>query len=244
MVSVSRRILVPLCRRVITTWAFTRHGALVAARSMQASRAVSPVAKALMILIGSTLIGLGVSLFLHANLGLPPYDVFVSAVAERTGISHGRSSWLIGGALFGLAAIGGRRPSIYGLLFVAVNGLSVDAWTHLLVDPAPLVARLLFLALGIAAIAAGVAVVAHSSSTGGPFELLTRVASDRNWHPTVARSLLEGSVIASDIALGGELGIATLVFALAIGPTISFAVQALADQRTGREYRRRSLAKR
>lgn len=227
-------------RRVLSTRVFTRHGALMVARSMQANRALSPARKVLLVLMGSTLIGLGISLFLHARLGLPPLDVLVSAVASLAGFSHGRASLLIGGILFGIAALLGQRPSPYGLLFVVVNGLSIDAWTQLLVDPNALGTRLVFVALGIAAVAAGVAVVAYSSSTGGPFELLTRAASHRNWNPTVARSALEASVIAVGIALGGELGIATVAFALTIGPAISFVVQGLADQQTGRAQRRQA----
>ena len=192
----------------------------------------------MLILVGSALLGFGISCFLHAGLGLPPTDVLISAVSERTGLSHGPASWLVGGVLFGAAAALGRRPSIYGVLFVSANGLSIAAWTQLLVDPTGLIARLFLVVIGVATVAAGVALVADSSSTGGPSELLTRAASDRQWNPTVARSVLEGSVIVAGVALGGELGIATVAFALTIGPAISFAVQALADQRAGREQRR------
>jgi uncharacterized membrane protein YczE len=223
--------------RLLLTWAFTRDGALIAARSMQARRALSPARKVTLILVGSALLGFGIACFLHAQLGLPPTDVLISAVSDRTGLSHGPASWLVGGILFGAAAALGRRPSIYGLLFVAANGLSIGAWTQLLVQPSGLLARIFFVVVGVAAVAAGVALVADSSSTGGPSELLTRAASDRHWNPTVARSVLEGSVIVAGIALGGELGIATVAFALTIGPAISFTVQALADQRAGREQR-------
>lgn len=220
------------------TWAFTRDGALIAARSMQTRRALSPVRKVVLILVGSVLLGFGISCFLHAQLGLPPTDVLISAVAGRTGLAHGPASWLVGGILFGAATALGRRPSIYGLLFVAANGLSIDAWDGLLVDPARPISRILFVGLGVAAVAAGVALVADSSSTGGPTELLTKAASDRGRSPIGARSAIEGSVIVVGIALGGELGVGTVLFALTIGPAISFAVTALADQRAGREQRR------
>ncbi len=195
-------------------------------------------------MIGSTLIGLGVSLFIHARLGLPPYDVLLSAIVDRTGLTHGQAGWALSGGLFALASVLRRRPSWYGIAFVVANGASVDGWTKLLVDPSGLGTRVLFVALGIAAIASGVAVVAHSSSTGGPYELLTLAAGDRGLNPTVFRSVLEFSTVALGVALGGALGLGTLAFVVSIGPAISFAAQAFADRRDGRHQRLESLQRR
>lgn len=222
---------------LVSTLAFTRHGALAAARSTQTRRVLSPVRKTVLVTVGCTFIGLGVSLFIHARLGLPPYDVLVSAITGPTGLSHGQAALAIGACFLGLAFVLGRRPSVYVLLFLVATGVAVDVWTELLVDPPELATRILFVALGVSAIAGGLAVVAHSSSTGGPFELVAMAAADRNLSPAVARGVLEASVIVGGIALGGDLGIATLVFAVTIGPAIASASQALDDRRTGRLQR-------
>lgn len=226
-----------LNRPLLTGWVVTRHGALVAARSMQASRIVSPLAKLALVVVGSTFIGLGISLFLHARLGLPPYDVLLAAISGHTGLSHGQSGLAVGSGLLLLATALGRRPSRYGIVFIAANGASIDAWSKLLVDPTELVARVLFVVLGIIAVAGGIAVVAHSSSTGGPFELLTNAAADRSLNPTVVRSAMELTTVGLGVALGGQLGVGTLAFVVLIGPAISFTVQALADRRSGRDHR-------
>jgi uncharacterized membrane protein YczE len=224
-------------RPILIGWVVTRQGALVAARSMLASRARPPTTRLAMVAAGSVLIGLGISLYLHARLGLPPYDVLLSSIVARTGLTHGQAGWAVSGGLILLATLLGRRPSIYGLVFVIANGASVDAWTHLLVDPSGLGTRVLFVGLGIIAIAGGVATVAHSSSTGGPFELLTGAASDRGLNPTLFRSGLELATVSLGVGLGGQLGFGTLAFVVTIGPAISFLVQALADRQTGRTQR-------
>ena len=190
-----------------------------------------------LLVFGSVMIGLGVSLFLHARLGLPPFDVLLSAIVDRTGLTHGQAAWSVSGSLLALVTLLGRRPSLFGVVFVLTNGASVDAWSMLIADPDSLVTRLLFVALGVMSIAGGIALVAHSSSTGGPFELLTRAAGDRNLNPTVFRSFLELSTVATGVALGGSLGVGTLIFVFSIGPTISFAVQALSDREVGRRRR-------
>lgn len=190
-----------------------------------------------MVLVGSTLIGLGISLFLHANLGLPPYDVLISAIVGLLDVSHGQASWAVSGTLLLVASALGHRPSVYGVLFVVVNGLSIDGWSKLLVDPESLGVKALFVALGVAAVALGIATVAHSSSTGGPFELLTSAAADRGLDQSRTRVALELSVVGLGIVLGGEIGVATVAFAMTIGPAISMAVHALDDRQTGRELR-------
>lgn len=237
MVSSCFRLLNALRAQGRFSIALTRHGVLVAARTMQGHRAYPPFTKTVMVLTGSTLIGLGVSLFLHARLGLPPYDVFVSSVAMRSGLSHGQTAWVVSAVLFALAALLRRPPSRYGILFMAANGLSIDAWRSLILDPSSLATRVVFIVLGTAAIAAGVAVVAHSGSTGGPFELLSLAASDRGLSQTATRSILELSIVAGGLTLGGNAGIGTVVFALTIGPLISLGFQALADRQSGREQR-------
>ena len=237
-----------LRRFVFSGFVVTRHGALIAARSLQsastkrAARARSTAERLALVLLGSVFIGLGVSLFIHARLGLPPYDVLLSAIVDRTMLTHGQAGWALSGGLLALVSVLGRPPSWYGIVFVVANGASVDGWTRLLVDPSGLGARLLFVALGIAAIAGGVAVVAHSSSTGGPYELLTLAAADKGLNPTIFRSVLEFSTVALGVGLGGALGLGTLAFVIAIGPGIAFASQALADRRDGRQQRLQSVA--
>ncbi|MEM9131880.1 MAG: hypothetical protein AAF962_09045 [Actinomycetota bacterium] len=237
MVDVVRRFASRFAHLLVGTLAFTRHGALAAARSNQTRRVLSPVRKTVLVLIGTTLIGLGVSLFIHARLGLPPYDVLVSAIATLTDLSHGRAALAVGVGFLLLAAALGRRPNGYVLLFLVATGANVDLWTELLMDPPQLAVRILFVVFGVGAIAAGLAVIAHSSSTGGPFELVAMAAADRNLSPSTARSILEAVVIVGGIALGGDLGIATVVFAVFIGPAIASASQALDDRRDGRQHR-------
>ncbi len=217
--------------------AWTRQGALSLARRMQPERAMSWMQRVLMLLVGSSLIGVGVALFKAADLGLPPYDVTLSAVSELTGLSHGQAGWSLAVVLFAVAAAFGQAPTRYGLLWVAANGVLIDAIVPLLSTPGSLTGRLAFVAGGIAAIASAIAVVAHTSSTGGAFELLTRAAEARGVRPVRFRMGMEGSVLVIGITLGGDFGIGTLAFAVAIGWAISSVNQGLADHQSGREAR-------
>ncbi len=216
---------------------FTRQGALSRARRLQPERALTPLRKVTMLFVGSGLIGIGVTLFRRADLGLPPFDVFLSAVSEIANVSHGQASWVIGAVLFAIAAAVGQRPSLYGVGYVVLNGVMIDAIDHLIGAPESLGGRLAFVLAGTATIATAVSIVAHSTSTGGAFELLTRAAELRGIQPARFRTGLEVVIFLSGVALGGVFGVATVVFALGIGVLINATAQGLADHRAGRQER-------
>lgn len=226
--------------------AITHQGALAGARRrVQKSVRLGPAEKArgvgeqlLLIAVGSTLIGVGVGLYLRANLGLPPYDVLLSAIREPLGISHGQTALALSAVLFVVAALFGRRPTIYGLVFTVTNGFAVDRAHALIETPEGMGTRITFVALAMAAIACGIAVATSRPTTGGPFDLLMMAGNDHGFDPYKIRTALEMSVLIGGVLGGGDFGIATVVFALTIGGTMRLWSTALNDHREGRAFRR------
>ncbi|MBT8493318.1 MAG: hypothetical protein KJO07_09705 [Deltaproteobacteria bacterium] len=190
-----------------------------------------------MVLLSSVLIGLAISMFRHAHLGLPPYDVLVSSISRHSALSFGQAAWVLAAVFYSAAALLGQRPKLVGLLWVFANGLMVDAMYPLLRDPSHLAGRIGLAAAAIATLSLAISVIAHSASTGGAFELLTRAAEERNVGPRRFRTGLEVAVLSLGIIAGGAFGPATLVHALAISWTIGAASQGLADHRAGRQHR-------
>ncbi|MEM8924872.1 MAG: hypothetical protein AAGD35_15315 [Actinomycetota bacterium] len=186
---------------------------------------------------GSILIGVGVALFVHAELGVPAYDVMLTAMRDQLGITLGQASWLLTGSLFAVATLLGRPPGPSGLVFMVANGLAVDTALALVRSPEPLVLRMGFVAGGTLTIAAGVALIVHAGLTGGAIELLMKAANDRGLDPYRARYGLEIAIVALGVALGGDLGPATLFFVLTMSPTLKLGQQALRDHQTGRASR-------
>ncbi len=219
---------------------FTRQGALARVRSLQPTRLpvpVRPLRMAVYLASGSILIGLGVSFLVHGRLGLPPYDVMLSAIRVHTGLSHGQSAWAAAAVLFSVASLLGRPPKPAGLALAFLNGFSVDAFGALLVDPDSMVLRILFAGMGMLAITTGLALVIFSGTTGGAFDLLMQAGADRGFEAVRVRTILEVCVIVGGVAAGGTAGIATAVFAVVVGPLLRLVSQALADHRNGRHDR-------
>ncbi len=219
----------------------SRHGAVAAQRITNAPQTRTTARQVFSQFCGSVFIGLGVSLFVHAQLGVPAYDVMLTALRDRLGISLGQAAWLFTGLLFLAATVLGRRPRISGLFFLLGNGLSVDIWLQLINDPDDIFTRMLFVALGTVAIAGGVALVIHAGLTGGAIELLMNAGADRGLDPFKVRRGLEIGIVLLGLALGGDLGPATIVFVLTMSPILKLGQQALADHRRGRSERLRPV---
>ncbi|MFT7476564.1 MAG: putative membrane protein YczE [Verrucomicrobiales bacterium] len=215
----------------------SRHGVLAAERAAQGPRAQATYRSALSLFAGSIFIGLGVSLFVHGHLGVPAYDVMLTALRDLLGVSLGQASWIFTGFLFLVASLLGHRPRMSGLFYVLSNGIAVDVWMRLIRDPEPLAVRMLFVLLGTLAIAAGVALVIHAGLTGGAIELLMNAGSDRGLDPFQVRMAIEVLIVLVGVALGGDLGFATVFFVLTMSPALKAGQQALADHRAGRTAR-------
>jgi uncharacterized membrane protein YczE len=215
----------------------SRHGVLAAERAAQGPRARATYRNVLSLFTGSIFIGLGVSLFVHGRLGVPAYDVMLTALRDLLGVSLGQAGWIFTSFLFLVASLLGHRPRLSGLFYVLCNGVAVDVWMRLIRDPEPLALRMLFVLLGTLAIAAGVALVIHAGLTGGAIELLMNAGTDRGLDPFQVRRAIEVLIVLVGVALGGDLGFATVFFVLTMSPALKAGQQALADHRVGRSAR-------
>lgn len=215
----------------------SRHGVVAAERFAAKPQTRTSAKQVASLFTGTAIIGLGVSLFVHSRLGVPAYDVLLSAVRDRLGISHGQAGWVVTGLLFLVATGLGQRPKISGIFYLLAAGVSVDIWINLINDPDPLAVRVLFVVFGTAAIAAGVALVIHAGLTGGSIELLMRAGEQRGLDPFRVRQVLELSIVLLGVALGGDLGFATVFFVIAMSPMLRVGRQALEDHRRGRAER-------
>lgn len=192
-------------------------------------------------LTGAALIGIAVALLVQADLGLPPYDVMLSALSSRIGISLGQAGWLMSSVLFALAALLRHRPSLWGIAYIFAIGVAIDSAGGLLTQPETLAGRWLFVLAAVVILAAGVNLVVYSGTTGGPFELLMLAGEDNGVNRIVVRYGLDLGVFAVGVILGGSFGPATVVFVLAFGLALKVIGQALEDHGGGRRQRLEAL---
>lgn len=212
---------------------FSRHSVMPALRSTTApaSNAGAIVGS---LVVGCSMIGFAVALLVEAHLGLAPYDVFSAGVGEATGITLGQAGWAIAAVLFLVASILGHRPGTWSVAYVIGNGIAVDAMTGLLATPESLIARFAFLGVGIVAMASGINFVVHAGVTGGPFELLMAAGAERGISPTTTRYSLDFGILGLGIAIGGPIGLGTLLYAISMAMVLGRIRQVLLDHEAGK----------
>lgn len=185
------------------------------------------VARVVRCTAGLVLFGLGISLMVRAGLGVPPWDVFHQGVSELTGLPMGTVIILTGLAILLLWIPLRQRVGVGTVLNAVVIGLTVDVVLALLPDASGVAAGVAFLAAGLVAVAAGSGLYIGAGLGAGPRDGLMLGLSERGLSLRTARTAIEVGVLLVGWALGGTVGVGTLVFAVAIGPMVHVALPLL-----------------
>lgn len=179
----------------------------------------------LQLYIGLVLYGVSTALFVHANLGADPWDVFHLGVAKQLGISFGTVIILTGAAVLLLWIPIRQMPGLGTVSNVIVLGLAADATLAVLPPLESMVARsaLLVGAIALNAIATGMYIGAGFGP--GPRDgLMTGLHARTGWSLRGIRTAIELSVLLIGWLLGGKFGVGTVIYALSIGPLIQLCL--------------------
>ncbi|HBS4018736.1 hypothetical protein C4Y83_012310 [Klebsiella pneumoniae subsp. pneumoniae] len=179
----------------------------------------------LQLYIGLVLYSVSTALFVHANLGADPWDVFHLGVAKQLGISFGTVIILTGAAVLLLWIPIRQMPGLGTVSNVIVLGLAADATLAVLPPLESMVARsaLLVGAIVLNAIATGMYIGAGFGP--GPRDgLMTGLHARTGWSLRGIRTAIELSVLLIGWLLGGKFGVGTVIYALSIGPLIQLCL--------------------
>jgi uncharacterized membrane protein YczE len=177
---------------------------------------------------GLLLFAVGIVLLLESGLGLSPWDVLNQGVSEHTSLSFGTANVVI--ALFVLvlawalgARIGPGTVANAVLIGLMVDGLlAIQAVDNL--SDAPLAPRIAMMVGGVLVIGIGSGLYIGAGMGAGPRDSLMLVTARRaHARIGVSRVVIEVAVTVVGFALGGTVGIGTLVFAFGIGPAVELS---------------------
>ena len=176
---------------------------------------------------GLVLYGASASLIILSQLGNDPWDVLHQGLSLQTGIGTG--IWVcIAGALVMLLWIPLRqKPGLGTLSNVIVVGLALELCLIAFEPAHDLATRWTLLLSGV--VLNGIATGLYIGARFGPGPrdgLMTGLAA-RGHSIRVVRTGIEITVLAAGAALGGTVGIGTLLFAVSIGPLSHVFVPAL-----------------
>jgi uncharacterized membrane protein YczE len=190
---------------------------------------------------GLVLYGFSMALLIRSRLGNMPWDVLHQGLAGHLHHSIGTVSIVVGAIVLLLWIPLREKPGFGTVSNVVVIGISVDTALALLPVTDLLPARAVLAAAGIVFNAVATAAYIGARLGPGPRDgLMTGLVRRTGGSVRRVRTVIEIAVVASGWALGGTLGVATVLYALAIGPL----VQMLLPRLTVGPYRVRTASAR
>lgn len=182
----------------------------------------------LRLIVGLYLFGLGIAFQIRATLGLAPWDVFGQGLANITGLSFGLAT-VLASAMILLLWIPLKQMPGLGTIF---NALLIGPFVDLSLQFVPSVAnwgivgQIGWYVLGMAIIALGTGVYIGARLGPGPRDGLMTGSVKKFGKPVwIMRTAIEGGAMLIGIALGGPVGLGTVLFVVGIGPMVQVSMR-------------------
>jgi uncharacterized membrane protein YczE len=183
----------------------------------------------LLLFFGLAIFGLGDALIIQSGLGNAPWSVLAQGISLKTGLTIGTSTLIIGAAVLLLWIPLRERPGFGTLSNILIISLFIEIGTRIFPAQESLVIGLIFVVTGIALIGIGSALYITCGLGPGPRDgAMTGLHNRTGVRVGRVRLVLEVIVSILGAALGGTLGLGTLLFALFIGQSVAISFGALA----------------
>ena len=180
---------------------------------------------------GITIAHLGVTLFLLANLGADPFNVFVQGLNHLMsgfnlthGIIHMCISFMI---ILVLLAVDRSYIRAGTIICMFCGGPIIDFFMWLLngleIQNMNLVIKIPVLILGCVILALGMTIVIRSEAGTGPNDLVAVVISEKgHFNFGLTRVITDSIFVLTGFMMGGKLGIGTIICAFLVGFVADF----------------------
>jgi uncharacterized protein len=191
------------------------------------------VARSASLVGGLFLFALGIVALLESGLGLSPWDALNQGISEQTPLSFGTANMVVALAVLLVAWALGAKIGIGTVANAVLIGLFVDLLISVgaleTFTDDPLAVRVGLMVAGVLVIGIGSGFYIGAGMGAGPRDSLMLVSSARTGvRIGVVRAAIEIAVTAVGFALGGTIGIGTIVFAFGIGPAVELSFWLLA----------------
>lgn len=172
---------------------------------------------------GLALYGVSSALLVRGGLGLEPWGVLHQGLADRTGLSIGTVSIVVGALVLLVWIPIRQKPGLGTVSNVFVIGLAMDGTLALVPVTDGLPAGIALMVLGIVLNGAATGLYIAARFGPGPRDgLMTGLHRLTGRSIRLVRTAIEIVVVATGFLLGGSFGVGTILYALAIGPLAQF----------------------
>jgi len=170
------------------------------------------------LVVGLFVLGFAIAVSVRADLGVSPWDVFHQGIARATGLSFGLVVVLVGiGVLLAWIPLH-QRLGLGTVLNTLSVGLIANLGLYLIPDQHALAVRIPMLLGSVVMFGVGGGLYIGSGLGPGPRDGLMTALARRGHRIWTVRTVLECSVLVAGFALGGHVGVGTVLLAFTIGP--------------------------
>jgi uncharacterized membrane protein YczE len=187
-----------------------------------------PVERAARLFLGLVLFGLALAALVKADLGLDPWNVFTQGLTRHVDLSLGTLTVIISLLLLALWWPLGQRPGVGTVANALVVGPVLDLGLAEIPTPHALAWRIAYMAVAIAGTAVATGLYFGTGWGPGPRDGLMTGLAAKGVPIALARAGIELTVLVIGWYLGGTVGVATVLFALSIGPLVKLALDRFA----------------
>ncbi len=176
----------------------------------------------LLLVSGLWIFGTGEALLIDAGIGVSPWTVLAQGVSARTDFTVGMATFIISILVLVLWIPLREVPGIGTVLNAILVAVSIDVMAPFIPDQAGFLPAVIQSSAGTLLVGAGSALYLTANLGPGPRDgWMTGIQKKTNWPIARVRMGIEILILSIGVALGGTIGLGTIIFALGIGPAIA-----------------------
>ena len=180
---------------------------------------------------GLSIFGLGDALLIQSQIGNAPWTVFAQGLSNRSGLSIGEATFFTSIFVLLIWIPLRERPGFGTLSNIVLIALFIEIGIHVFPVQENYFLGIIFALVGIALVGAGSALYITCGLGPGPRDgAMTGLHRVTGVRVSRVRMAIEVIVLVAGWALGGTVGLGTLLFAGLIGNSIAISLGLLARQ--------------
>lgn len=193
---------------------------------MEAGKRLDYAKRLTLLMVGLFLFALAIVFEVKAGLGLGSWDVLHQGLSFHTPLSFGQAGQVTGLVIILVSLLLGIKPGVATLANMFFVGFWIDLLNNSSLVPLAeplggLPAQLLWIAIGIFMLGIGSGLYIKAGLGAGPRDsFMLALVKRTGWRVAVCRAIMEITVCTTGWLMGGTVGIATLLIAFGVGPSV------------------------
>lgn len=178
------------------------------------------------LIVGLFGIGVAIPLMIRSGLGLGPWDAFHVGLHNITGITVGTASILVGLVIVLGSVRLGIRPGPGTIANMVLIGIFIDLAMPFVPEAEGWLIGVGYYLVGIGLVGLSTGMYMGARLGDGPRDgLMVGISRRQGWPVRRVRTIIELSALGGGWAMGGAIGLGTVLFALLAGPATQYGLE-------------------